>query len=1144
MSVAAFHELLDNALQVDFPGPRDESTLQARFEQVPNNVILTLFQRIVVAVEDKPDDALFWLLVQLLKESGNKHLDTPNLNGETLLMGVAYFKYLYGFKTLIDAGANPNAYDSTQKSVLHRVVSKDWCGMQRDTTANCDEIINSMLQTLQACARFRINPTVSSFRNGKQTYLKSLKEHDALLATYFPHRVTYDDITRFIAVAEDNTYHAAYTVVEYMYEMEDAASRNGAAADKNMEKWLGIIEICIRTNTYGSDLKEFNINDQFKILPLMEVRMTLLHCAAAQPKFIEVMKLLLEHPGIDLNVLDSEKTAALHYAVKRDNLVGLRLLIKAKAKLDLRGGDLRSTALHMAIKKNKHKLDMVKILLDAGASPNVVDSYNKSALLFALENPHPERSPDDEYQLIEWLLARGADPNGRDRLRTTPLHEATAKMKPKIVKLLLDKGADPNAQGTVHDYTPLYMAIMNMKYIRDPNPKPVDTWTEEMQKQEQRRQEFIAQNETNTEICQHLLKHNADPNITDKDKSSVLRHAIRFNKPVEIIITLLKAGADPNLRDSDAWKTALHYAVERGTASLFKPLLDHGADPHARDDKGKTILHYAAKDTRLDLVLQMSKLPDVNVQDNDGQTALHVAANSHHVVMVTALLEKGANPNRQDKNGETALHLANMDIVALLVNAPNIDVNIQNDKNMTVLQQCVAESTFTHLETVKLLLDKGADPDVRTLQNETLLMKAIAEYNIELVKTLIDKGSDPNVRWEDIEGQHTFALMMAVEQYNYANNRTRTEWLDMLKLLVRMPNIDLNAMGHMFDATGSGKQNITALQYAAERGLREVVEVLLAGGADLNTQNKQGKTPLMLALEQKYLDMDMVTALLARGADLNLRDKDGETALHYAVSFDHLELAQTLLNAGADPNIPNTTLAEKTNPNDPDRYLDNETVLIIAVKRDHDGDFIKTLLDAGADVNAQDIDEKTALMYAAEFGLLNAVTVLLAGGADVDAQDKEGKTALMRAIGELYLDVDVATALLAGGADPNVRDVDNWTALHYAVSMDYPTILAQLLEDERTVVNAQTKEGYTALMLAAEYGRVNAVKALLARGADALLQNAEGKTALELAVNLECVRILSKRPAESEPGGGAGAGGKRPKNYKIVDTLPFNRLKL
>ena len=840
MSEAKFHALLDTVLQVNFPGPRNEDSLKDRFKTASNDVILRLFHEIV---SETTRDALFDKLVGLLQAVDNKHLDTPNVEGVTLLMDVADFKYLYGFVKLIDAGANPNAdaganptaYDSTGMSVLHRVVSKDQCDLAKqlyvdemvsdddddDDDKKCKEIIKSMLQKLQACPRFHINPTVSSYNNGKRTYLYALKEHNALLAEYFPQRVTCDDIDLFIAAAKAE--QSSTTVAEYMRDAR-----------------LSLIEICIRTNTYGPDLQAFNINDQLKTSEEGEVRrMTLLHWAAAQPKYIEIMKLLLKHPGIDLNVLDSKNTAALHYAVRSKNLEGLQLLIEAKAKLDLRGGALGHTALHMSIKQ-KH-LGMTKILLDAGANPNVVErGWGQSALFFALDNP--QQTIKDNIQLIEWLLAYGADLNVINRYGRTPLHIA----------------------------------------IKD-----------------------LAIEDRSLDIGQLLLDNGADPNTVDTDQKTALHYAIWYKRKRSFIISLLKARADPNVQDS-AGRTALHYAVKMGKAYLFEQLLQHGADPRVRDNQGQTILHYAAEDTSLDLVLQMSKLPDVNVQDNDMRTALHLAANSHHVVMVTALLEKGADPNVQDRNGNTALHLANMDIIQLLLKVTGIDVNIRNDENMTVLQQCLAESTFTHLETVKLLLDKGADPDVRTLQNKTLLMTAIAEHNIELVRMLIAKGADPNGRWKDDDDQHTFALMMAVEEY--AGEETKTVALDILKVLVRMPNIDLNAMGLIFDANGSGKQNIiTALHYAVEQNLVEVVGELLAGGADVNAQTKEGETALHVAVDRNNLHI--VKTLLSAGALPNVQDEQGDTALHWAVYENHPAIVAQLLTG---KNI-DTSLVETMN---------------------------------------------------------------------------------------------------------------------------------------------------------------------------------------------------------------------------------------
>jgi uncharacterized protein len=214
----------------------------------------------------------------------------------------------------------------------------------------------------------------------------------------------------------------------------------------------------------------------------------------------------------------------------------------------------------------------------------------------------------------------------------------------------------------------------------------------------------------------------------------------------------------------------------------------------------------------------------------------------------------------------------------------------------------------------------------------------------------------------------------------------------------------------------------TALMRAAANGHSEVVQLLLARGADPNVRHTgigqlQGRTALLFAVDNQQAEV--VALLLDAGADVNVKDALGETALTLALERARLDVARLLVNRGADVNARNRfgrpvlILAIETLPADSGTGDSAEVALI------------KALLDRGADVNAKDsgqttvttvtnegygfravmtetgpggnVDGRTPLMAAARVGNLPAIQVLLAKGADVNARDSEGKTALMLA---------------------------------------------------------------------------------------------------------------------------------------------------
>jgi len=135
--------------------------------------------------------------------------------------------------------------------------------------------------------------------------------------------------------------------------------------------------------------------------------------------------------------------------------------------------------------------------------------------------------------------------------------------------------------------------------------------------------------------------------------------------------------------------------------------------------------------------------------------------------------------------------------------------------------------------------------------------------------------------------------------------------------------------------------DLTALDYAAQNGNRELLKFLIGEGADVNGGGEKHRTPLMELGTQALSDMvgDLVTA----GAKVNLKDTEGDTALGEAAAYN-------------------------------------------------DSGLLRALLDAGAKLNEQNQNGQTALMRAAENNMVGNVRLLLNAGADFNIRDKEGKT--------------------------------------------------------------------------------------------------------------------------------------------------------
>jgi cytohesin len=183
----------------------------------------------------------------------------------------------------------------------------------------------------------------------------------------------------------------------------------------------------------------------------------------------------------------------------------------------------------------------------------------------------------------------------------------------------------------------------------------------------------------------------------------------------------------------------------------------------------------------------------------------------------------------------------------------------------------------------------------------------------------------------------------------------------------------------------------TPLHHAAGGGNKEVVELLIAKGADVNAKGEDGETPLDLAIQHKpvlFIDGERQVSVeetkYTETADL-LREHGGKTdawlnadkSIHKAARAGHIEAVKQHLAAGADVNAK--------------RY--GATPLHKAAWGGHK-EIAELLINNGADVNAKDKKGKTPVSKAALWGHKEVIELLIAAGADVNAKNDDGETPL------------------------------------------------------------------------------------------------------------------------------------------------------
>ncbi|XP_034965777.2 kinase D-interacting substrate of 220 kDa isoform X2 [Zootoca vivipara] len=272
----------------------------------------------------------------------------------------------------------------------------------------------------------------------------------------------------------------------------------------------------------------------------------------------------------------------------------------------------------------------------------------------------------------------------------------------------------------------------------------------------------------------------------------------------------------------------------------------------------------------------------------------------------------------------------------------------------------------------------------------------------------------------------------------------------------------------------------TPLMLAAEQGNLEIVQELIKKGANCNLEDADNWTALISAAKEGHAAI--VSELLNCNVNMEHRDMGGWNALMWACYKGCTEVAELLLERGANPNI--TGLQYNVYP------------IIWAAGRGHSR-IVQLLLHHGAKVNCSDKYGTTPLIWAARKGHLECVKYLLHMGADVDQEGANSMTALIVAVKGGF--TDSVKEILKRNPNVNLTDKDGNTALMIAAKEGHTEIVQDLL-DAGTYVNIPDRSGDTVLIGAVRGGHVEIVRALLHKYADIDIRGQDNKTALYWAV--------------------------------------------
>ena len=350
----------------------------------------------------------------------------------------------------------------------------------------------------------------------------------------------------------------------------------------------------------------------------------------------------------------------------------------------------------------------------------------------------------------------------------------------------------------------------------------------------------------NADMIAVLLEAGADVESPDPDGMTALLAVSRTGN-VKAAELLLKEGANVDARESWGGQTPLMWATARRHPDMMRLLIAKGADVNARsidrnyqrhvtaegrpkslDSGGFTPLLYAARENCIACVdVLLENRADIDLPDPDGVSPLLVAIMNANWDLARHLIKAGADVNQWDIYGEAPLYLA-----------------INGRTRLDGCGSIDATNTTTGLDIVKLLLERGANPNMQLLfrpanltgttntRGATPLIRAANNADIEVINLLMEHGADASIAMADRQ-----TVIHAV----ISGRSPEPQAIELIKTFHKA-GADINSIAlvnHGLEIRGG-----TALHFAVRKRQKDVIKALASLGIDMDAVDQDGLTAL------------------------------------------------------------------------------------------------------------------------------------------------------------------------------------------------------------------------------------------------------------------------------------------------------------
>ena len=397
-------------------------------------------------------------------------------------------------------------------------------------------------------------------------------------------------------------------------------------------------------------------------------------CLAAEFGSKETIQILLKMPNIEIDRVNHRGWSALYSAAKEDHVHCVEILLESKADSSLKDKDFQATAILRAADFGWY--DVVDLMANyQSVDITCTDIHNRGLFHYASANGHTE-----VIQLL--ATCEELDPDAKDEIGNTALHEASRVGSLDAVQALLEDGATREIKND-GGKTPFQVACDNGnldvasllagKSITDLESS-LPVWA-------------LVKSGHSELVAQAIATRKHEVFETDPENDYTAVHWAVLQDEVEILRMLLeKTELSPDSTDK-VDRTPLHLAAINNRLEAIDILLDHKADINPRDKWNALPIQLAFEDENLSAAVALIE-KDAKIENIDIQQVFFTAVEQDKVKTTERLLAQGADVLAQDTDGRTAIEIAkeadNEELMKILYTQENFKNPTKSEKPTTL----------------------------------------------------------------------------------------------------------------------------------------------------------------------------------------------------------------------------------------------------------------------------------------------------------------------------------------------------------------------------------------------------------------------------------------------------------------------------